>query len=84
MSNGFRAPFTVPGTWPEVRAGRFASTLRPDPEGCRCALLGLADDLGVKLNGGRVGARGGPSAFRAALARYGVTWDGERRRALDV
>ena len=80
----FRAPFTAAAVWPEIRPGRFASTLRSSPDGCRCALLGLADDLGVKLNGGRPGARGGPSAFRAALARYGVPWDGERRRALDV
>jgi formimidoylglutamase len=84
MSAAFRAPFTQPGVWPELRPGRFASTLRPSPEGCRCALLGLADDLGVKLNGGRPGARGGPNAFRAALARYGVPWDGERRRALEL
>jgi formimidoylglutamase len=77
-------PFTEPGLWPEIRPGRFASTLRKSPEGCRVALLGLADDLGVKLNGGRVGARGGPTAFRAALARFGVPWDGLRQRALDV
>jgi formiminoglutamase len=38
----------------------------------------------VRLNGGRVGARGGPTAFRAALGRYGVPWDGVRRRPLDV
>lgn len=80
----FHAPHTVAGVWPELRPGRFASTLRRSPEGASCALLGLADDLGVRLNGGRPGARGGPSAFRAALARYGVPWDGERRRALDV
>jgi len=35
-------------------------------------LLGLADDLGVELNGGRVGAAKGPDAFRAALASYGA------------
>lgn len=35
-------------------------------------LLGLADDLGVKLNGGRPGAAHGPDAFRAALAGYGA------------
>lgn len=35
-------------------------------------LIGLADDLGVRLNNGRPGAREGPRAFRAALARYGV------------
>lgn len=34
--------------------------------------MGLPDDLGVRLNGGRPGAAEGPTAFRAALARYGV------------
>jgi len=77
-------PYTVRGVWPEIRPGRFAHGLRPSPDGCRCALLGLPDDLGVRLNGGRPGARGGPSAFRAALARYGVAWDGLRDRPLDV
>jgi formiminoglutamase len=77
-------PFTRPGVWPEIRPGRFASTLRQSPEGCRAALLGLADDLGVRLNGGRGGASGGPTAFRAALARFGVPWDGLRQRPVDV
>lgn len=36
------------------------------------ALLGLPDDLGVRLNSGRAGAREGPRAFRSALAKYGV------------
>lgn len=35
-------------------------------------LLGLADDHGVRLNGGRPGAAEGPDAFRAALAGYGA------------
>lgn len=35
-------------------------------------LLGLADDEGVRLNGGRMGARHGPDAFRAGLAGYGA------------
>ncbi|MDX2133117.1 MAG: arginase family protein [Planctomycetota bacterium] len=43
-----------------------------DPTGCRVGLLGLADDLGVRLNNGRRGAAGGPGAFRTALSRYGV------------
>ncbi len=52
---------------------RFAHTVARDrPEGCRVALLGLPDDTGVRLNGGRPGASEGPMAFRAALARYGV------------
>jgi len=77
-------PFVVGGVWPERKVGRFAATLRDEPEGCRCALLGLADDLGVRLNGGRPGARGGPTALRAALARFGVPWDGVRQRPLSV
>ncbi|MFU8877133.1 MAG: formimidoylglutamase [Wenzhouxiangellaceae bacterium] len=35
-------------------------------------LLGLADDEGVKLNGGRTGAAQGPDALRRALAGYGA------------
>ncbi len=81
---------TAAGTWPERRAGRFASRIvdaHRDPapleslrepaldaagHGFRgIGLLGLADDEGVRLNGGRVGAAQGPDAFRAALAGYG-------------
>lgn len=43
-----------------------------DPSGCSVAILGLADDLGVRLNRGRPGAKDGPKAFREAFARYGV------------
>lgn len=39
---------------------------------CQVALVGLPDDAGVELNHGRVGARRGPTAFRGALAGYGV------------
>lgn len=57
-------------------AGRFAGTIRHDsPDGCAIALLGLPDDTGVSLNNGRPGAKNGPGAFRAALARYGTTHD---------
>jgi len=64
--------------WPgDTPAGRFASTIRRDsPQGCTLALLGLADDTGVKLNHGRPGAMAGPAAFRAALARYGAASPG--------
>jgi formiminoglutamase len=69
-----RIPHTTPGLWPDpIPESRFASRIRRDsPEGCRVAILGLADDLGVRLNNGRPGAKDGPRAFRAALARYGV------------
>lgn len=67
-------PHTRPGRWPaEIVPGRFAATIaRDNPAGCAVALLGLADDLGVRLNRGRPGARQAPQAFRAALARYGA------------
>ncbi|TVR55963.1 MAG: hypothetical protein EA421_05045 [Gemmatimonadales bacterium] len=59
-----------PGNEPPIR---FADTvLRDAPEGCRVALLGIPDDTGVRMNGGRPGAAEGPMAFRSALARYGT------------
>ena len=67
-------PFTKPGTWPDgIDPARMAAHIhRVLPVACRVAILGLADDLGVRLNHGRAGAAAGPTAFRAALARYGV------------
>ena len=60
--------------WGQVAAGRFAETIRTDrADGCALALLGLADDTGVKLNNGRAGAAEGPEAFRRALARLGAS-----------
>jgi len=70
-------PHTSPPTWPgDIPASRFASLIRRDPASCRVGLIGLADDLGISLNGGRPGARTGPAAFRASLARYGVAEPG--------
>ncbi len=72
-------PHAVPQAWPEVAAGRVAATIRtlitdrePQPGVC---ILGLPDDTGVMLNHGRPGARSGPAAFRAALARLGSPFD---------
>lgn len=69
-----KIPHTCPAVWPApIAPSRFASLVSTgSPEGCSVAILGLADDLGVKLNGGRPGAKEGPRAFREALARYGV------------
>ncbi len=66
-------PNTTQPVWPAGRPGRFADLVSSDA-GARApvALLGLPDDLGVRLNGGRPGAAQGPRAFREALARYGV------------
>jgi len=80
-----RVPHTRPGAEYDARPGRLAARLqRASHQGCRCALLGLPDDLGVQLNGGRPGARTGPSEFRHALARFGVAWDGLAGRELDL
>jgi formiminoglutamase len=66
-------PHTTAPAWPAVAAGRFATGIRSDTtDGCTVALLGLADDTGVKLTHGGPGAKAGPAAFRAALARYGA------------
>lgn len=60
--------------WPEIPKGKFASLIRTDsPEGCRIAILGVPDDLGVSLNHGVPGAAQGPDALRVALTRYGVS-----------
>ena len=69
-----QVPHCQPGVWPtDIPPARFAAHIQQAlPTGCRVALLGLPDDLGVRLNGGRLGAAEGPTAFRAALARYGV------------
>lgn len=65
---------TQPGLWPtDITPARLASRIRTDePAGCSVAFLGLADDLGIRLNAGRPGAAQGPDALRAAIARYGV------------
>ncbi|MFN0011247.1 MAG: formimidoylglutamase [Phycisphaerales bacterium] len=45
-------------------------------------LLGMPDDTGVGMNKGRVGAKAGPAAFRAALAGYGLALPAPPLRAL--
>ncbi len=76
-------PHCAPPVWPEhVASSRFASTISRSPDACRVALIGLPDDLGVRMNGGRAGACEGPIAFRSALSKYGVAlpagWDWPR------
>lgn len=71
-------PHTTASTHPlNAAPGKFAASIRTDSySGCQVALLGLPDDLGVRLNNGRSGAAQGPDAFRAALSRYGVATPG--------
>ncbi len=81
-------PHTVAGVWPPLSDRRFASRIERDVEAflagrghgavSSLAVMGLPDDTGVALNHGRVGAAAGPGAFRAALARYGGSYDLER------
>lgn len=62
--------------WPEVDASRFASLITTDgPEKADIVLVGLPDDLGIKLNGGRPGAKEGPRVFRETLAKMGTRYD---------
>lgn len=72
-------PHTSAPVWPKRSSSRFASTIHTDgPEGCRVALLGMPDDTGVRLNGGRPGAAEGPRAFRDALAKYATSTPDDR------
>lgn len=72
---------TTPFQWPTIRPGRFAETITTaDASECHIALLGLPDDLGIKLNHGRPGAAKGPRAFREALAAYGTVFDAREGR----
>lgn len=66
-------PHTHPASWPEdLATSKLASRFKPSPDGCQIGLIGIPDDTGITLNNGRPGAALGPSALRAALARYGV------------
>jgi arginase family enzyme len=69
-----KIPHVTPPRWPaDIPSSRFASLVRTgDAAGCRIGLIGLADDTGVRMNGGRPGAVDGPRAFRDALSRYGT------------
>lgn len=76
-------PHTISGVWPYIGPDRFARTIvnaPSPPSGAAVALLGLADDLGVRLNNGRPGAAQGPTAFREALAKHGADWDAVHQR----
>ncbi|MGI9013432.1 MAG: formimidoylglutamase [Phycisphaerales bacterium] len=71
--------------WSLAREGSIAKHIRAEShEGCAIALLGLADDTGVALNHGRVGAADGPAAFRKALMRFGMAYDSRARLPLDM
>ncbi len=74
MSNAsHQLPHCSAPVWPgDIGSGRFAGGISRTPENCRVALIGLPDDLGVRMNHGRSGAAEGPTAFRSAIARYGV------------
>jgi arginase family enzyme len=68
-----RVPHVTPPEYPVRPEGRFASRISDtDPSGCRVAVLGLPDDTGVTMNGGRAGASRGPGAFREMLTKIGV------------
>jgi formiminoglutamase len=75
MSVNERPPHTRPFDWAPLAPAesRFAHRLATaEPTSGAVALLGLPDDTGVTLNGGRAGAAAGPAAFRGALSRLGA------------
>ncbi|MFG0258555.1 MAG: formimidoylglutamase [Phycisphaerales bacterium JB043] len=77
-----RIPHTTPVSW-SATEGRFASSIQTDShDDCVVCLIGLPDDLGVRLNNGREGTAMGPGAIRGALSRSGTTFDALRGRPL--
>lgn len=65
--------YLIPGPPPPAASSRLASRIwSTAPHAAQIALIGMPDDRGVEMNGGRVGARQGPAAFREAIARYGA------------
>lgn len=78
-------PHTSPPAWPAITGDRFAATIcTGHAGGCAVALLGVPDELGVRLNRGRQGTSLGPGAFREALARFGAPFDAVRSATLDI
>lgn len=60
----------VPETAPDdPRVGRLLGARLEGEQAPRAVLLGFPSDEGVRRNGGRVGAAGGPRAIRTALYR---------------
>ena len=72
-----------PCVYPSIGGDRFAALIAREPmPHTRLALVGLPDDLGVRLNSGRAGASQGPASFRAALARFGTSFDARANATL--
>jgi len=62
----------------DPRIGRLLGTRLGRDEAPRVVMLGFPSDEGVRRNGGRVGAAGGPAAIRAALHRLAPDARSER------
>ncbi|UKD56778.1 formimidoylglutamase [Amycolatopsis sp. FU40] len=58
------------GSGPEHR--RWHHAVNEFSSGAGVSLIGFASDAGVRRNGGRPGARGGPDAIRQALASFAL------------
>ena len=56
----------------DKRLGEIVKSDFRDYEGANIVILGCPQDEGVRRNGGRVGAKGAPSAIRAQLYKLGV------------
>lgn len=78
--------YVRPGRWPDSLRGSSlaANFAHGEPVAGAIAILGMPDDLGVRLNGGRPGAAEGPTMFREGLARYGVAAARHWPRVVDV
>jgi len=79
MPDFIRPTVPAPNTAPDdPRLGRWLA-VQHDANNARVALVGFPSDEGVRRNGGRPGAAGGPEAIRHAL--YRLTPDAEHPAA---
>ncbi|MFB0517513.1 MAG: arginase family protein [Candidatus Neomarinimicrobiota bacterium] len=73
------ANVTFPEPLAKVNDPRLKNRFQPwDGQPADVVLIGIPFDLGVELGGGRLGAAGGPTAFRQAMLRFGTTYDAEQ------
>jgi formiminoglutamase len=66
----------------DLRLGHLLSSIDDPLDRPAVALLGFPSDEGIRRNGGRAGARGGPAAIRQCL--YRMTTDAEHATAIQA
>lgn len=78
------AAIDVPNTHPDdPRVGQLLGEAVTDPKEAQVVIVGFPSDEGVRINGGRPGAAGGPDAIRQQLYRF-TTYASDPQRFQDL